>query len=85
MRQMVVDPDWVERLRDAAGAVDLVTPDGIKLGTFYPKQPTLAEILADCPYSEEELNQMAEEARQSGAGRELSAILGDLEAQWPSQ
>ena len=87
MTEMVVDPGWVEQLRDAVGAVEMVTPDGIKLGTFYPKQPTLAEIMADCPYSEDELNQMSEAAIRSGpgSGRALADILHDLEAKWPSQ
>ena len=85
MTRLVVDPHWVEQLRDTVGVIEMVTPDGEALGTFYPKQPSLEEIMACCPHTEEELNQMADEARRSGAGRELPAILRDLEAQWPSR
>ena len=85
MTRMVVDPGWVGTLRDVSEVVEMVTPDGRKLGMFYPSQPSVEELMATCPHSEDELNQMADEARRSGAGRELSAILQDLEAQWPSR
>ena len=84
MTRMVIDPHWAEQLRDSSGVIEMVTPDGKALGTFYPKQPSRDEMMACCPYSEEELNQMADEARRSGTGREWPAILRDLEAQWPS-
>lgn len=85
MTRLVVDPGWVAQLRDAVGTVEMVSPDGETLGTFIRKQPTLAEIMADCPYSEEELNRMSEAAIRSGSGRALSDILHDLEAKWPSR
>ena len=87
MTRMVVDPGWVVPLRGAVGAIEMVSPDGETLGTFIGKHSMLAEIMADCPYSEEELNQMSAAVVTAGpeSGRPLSSILHDLEEKWPSR
>lgn len=79
MTEMVVDPGWVGRLRDAPGAVEMVSPDGQRLGTFYPSHasldPSLDELMSSCPYSVEELDAMR---NRPPVGREWKDIKRDL-------
>ncbi len=81
MTEMVVDPGWVGRLRDADGAVEMVSPDGQRLGTFYPSRPALDDLMSSCPYSAEELAAMR---NRPPIGREWQDIKRDLEARCDS-
>jgi len=71
MKQIVVDADLPEKLRNIYSTVELVLPSGEVIGTFTPRIPEhmLPKI------SEEELRRR----EQMGGGRPLKDILADFE------
>ena len=83
MTTITVTPDLLKMLKGLVGPLEFRDQDGNLLGAFHPvgEKPTYEQIMATCPYTEEELD---EAAKQTG-GRILSEILKDLEQKWPSE
>ena len=72
MNRIVVDESVKSQFLRAGEPCEVVDAAGNKLGSFTPEY-----VGYECPYSDEELRQAAQE----GGGRPLKDILADLEGQ----
>ncbi len=83
MTTITVTPELLKHLNGLIGPLEFRDADGRLLGAFHPsgEKLTYDQMMATCPYSQEELDQAAQET----GGRVLSEILRDLEQKWPSK
>ena len=84
MTTIIITPELLKQLGGILFSLELSDADGRFLGTIEPsgEKFTYDQMMATCPYTEEELDRLAEES--TGEGRPLADILRDLEAKWPS-
>lgn len=80
MVRIVVDKEMCDRLGGLDEQLEIFDENGRVLGRFLPvalRDPTLAEVEAQCPYTPEELDAMEERAAREG-GRPLAEIWKEL-------
>ncbi|MBP85993.1 MAG: hypothetical protein CMJ64_04630 [Planctomycetaceae bacterium] len=75
MTQITVDAELAAKLLSAGAHVEIVDEAGNRLGDFQ-RQLTWDELMATCPYTQEELEEFRQ---QAGTGRPLADIVRDLE------
>jgi hypothetical protein len=83
MTTITVTPELLKQLKGLAGPLEFRDAEGHFLGAFQPsgEQPTYEQLMATCPYTEDELREIDRQPRD--VGRPLSEILEDLQKKWP--
>jgi len=74
----ITDPKLLEQLMQAGDTVDLVGPDGKRLGQFLIEYPGSPPPGFKIPFTEAELDELSKQRD----GRPLADILRDLEARY---
>jgi hypothetical protein len=85
MTTITVTPELLKQLKGLVGPLEFRDAQGRLLGAFKPSGeiPTYDQVIANSPHSDEELREIARQAKESGSGRTLSEILEDLKKKWP--
>jgi|GEM_PF-3159533 len=85
MTTITVTPELLKQLQGLLGPLEFRDSDGRLLGAFKPTRetPTYDQVIATSPHSEDELREIAKQAKESGNCRPLSEILEELKKKWP--
>jgi len=83
MTTITVTPELRRQLLDFSQPLEFRDEQGELLGFLDPAQrkPTYEELMASCPYTEEELRERARNFKDSG--RTTEDILRELREKWP--
>ena len=76
MTQITVNAELAAKLLSSGPPIEIFDESGRPLGNFQRSEMTIDEVIAACPYSDDELETFR---RQAGTGRPLADILRDLE------
>jgi hypothetical protein len=82
MTTITIPKDLQLRLQGLKDRAELRSEDGRLIGFFNPK-PTVEELMASCPHTEEELRERARNAKDTG--RTTEDVLRELRAKCPTE
>ncbi len=82
MTTITVTPELLKQLNGLIGPLEFRDAEGRLLGAFQPSGAKLTydQMMATCPYTEEELDEMA---KSPSIGRTTAEILDELKKKWP--
>jgi hypothetical protein len=83
MTTVTVTPDLLKQLKGLTGPLEFRDANGRLLGAFQPsgEKLTYDQMMATCPYTEEELNTRSEAAPEEY--RTTAEVLRELREKWP--